>query len=158
MNFHHPDIIDDDAPENPAKARARRVNVSPVNPNVIVQGPFYRVSTDMSRVPLADYLDHGYETRREFSDSIEQLIRQWGGREGECVEEISFHGKDGEVIDERHKQLHLRFFDTPCCRPDEAWLPMYLLDRCDTPEYAKHHEPTEREELLNEIYAALWGK
>lgn len=137
---------------------SRRTNTSPDNPNVIIQGPFYRVSRDMSRVPLDDYLDHGYETRKEFARSVRQLIERWGGRDGECVEERWYHGKDGEAIDQRHRQLHLRFHDTPGGHPDEAWLPLYLLQPVDIPEYARWHDNTPEEDLIDEIDSRLWDK
>ena len=156
MNRRHPDIIDDASSKEPDAITVRRVNVSPDNPNVIVQGPFYKVSTDMRRLPIFDHLDHGYESKRDFFNSVEALVAKWGGREGECVEEACFHGKSGEAIDKRHRQLRLRFYDTLSRKPDEAWLPLYMLDPCPVPEYARRHEPTPRETLMGEIYSTLW--
>ncbi len=153
----HPDIIYDDSPYDPSRPIIRRTNVSPDNPNVIIQGPFYHVGKDMSRVPLGDYMDHGYESRKEFREAIEELIDRWGGRDGECIEERAYHGKEGEAIDERHIQLHLRFPDTPGARHDQAWLPRYLLTPVPTPEQFKWREKTEKELAEEELHKAIWG-
>lgn len=153
----HPDIIYDDSSFDPSRPIIRRTNVSPDNPNVIIQGPFYHVGKDMNRVPLGDYMDHGYESRKEFREAIEELIDRWGGRDGECIEERAYHGKEGEAIDERHIQLHLRFPDTPGARPDQAWLPRYLLTPIPTPEQFKWREKTEKELAEEELHKAIWG-
>lgn len=155
MKSPHPDILGEEEVD-PTAPLIRRTNVDPNNPNVIIQGPFYRVSNDMSRVPLVDYLDHGYETREDFRDAIIKLVSRWENREGECVEERIFHGKEGEAIDQRHRQLHLRFHDTPGGSPDDAWLPLYVLDPIPIPDYARWHDLTPEEELLEEIKRELW--
>lgn len=85
---------------------------------------FYRVLTRIDRAPLRDFLLHGYETRRDFEQALRRLVSRWRGR-------------TGERIDERHGFLLLRFHDTPGGKPDEAWLPHYLLEQ--VPEY----NPTE---------------
>lgn len=152
MNRRHPDIIDDAS--GPV---VHRMNVSPDNPNVIVQGPFYRVDSNISRVPLNDYLEHGYETRGEFLCSVESLVKRFGGREGECIEERCYHGCDGEAIDQRHRQMHLRFHDTPGGLPDMAWLPLYLLSPVPPPAGNCKRDITEDDERIHEIDKALWG-
>ena len=153
----HPDILYDDSSYDPSRPIIRRTNVSPGNPNVIIQGKFYHVGKDMSRVPLGDYMDHGYESRKEFHDAVEELIDRWGGRDGECIEERMYHGKEGEAIDDRHVQLHLSFPDTPGARPDQAWLPRYLLTPIPIPEQFKWREKTEKELTEEELHKAIWG-
>jgi len=150
--FSHPAIKPDGEAEAPL---TRPTNRDPENENIIVTGPFYRVMKNMDRVPLRDYMDHGYETRQDFCDAVRELISRWGGREGECFEERAWHGKEGEAIDQRHRALHLRFHDTPGGLPDEAWLPLYLLEPIPTPPGLIPHEPTEEELLQQEIDEAL---
>lgn len=128
---------------------------NPNNPNIIVQGSFYRVSDDMSRLPIKDYLDHGYETKSDFYQAASDLVERWRGREGECIEERAWHGKDGEAIDQRHRALRLRFHDTPGGYPDEAWIPLYLLEPILTPEYAIHRDPTLDELIDRELDEAF---
>lgn len=141
----HPDIIQSEDTDNPFAPLTVRTNVSPDKPNVIVQGPFFRVSGDMNRVPLNDFFEHGYETMREFREAAEELISRWHDREGECIEKRLFHGPNSDTIDDRLTLLRLRFHDTPGCRPDEAWIPRYLADPIPVPEYAKWHTVTEYE-------------
>ncbi len=127
----------------------------PNNSNIIVQGPFYRVSDDMSRLPIRDYLDHGFETKQDFYEAASELVNRWRGREGECIEIRAWHGKDGEAIDQRHKSLRLRFHDTPGGYPDEAWIPMYLLEPIPTPEYAILRTLTPDELITKELDEAF---
>lgn len=75
---------------------------------------YYRVVSTLDHAPLRDYLLHGYETRRDFEQALHRLVSRW-------------HGRTGESIDERHGFLRLRFYDTPGGKPDEEWLPLYLL-------------------------------
>ncbi len=89
---------------------------------------FFRVDTDLSRAPLDRHSDHGYEERRDFREALQRLVDWWGGREGERV-------------GDRNGFLRLRFHDTPGGRPDEAWLPLYLLRPCPMPEYMKPTPP-----------------
>lgn len=134
-----------------------RTNVSASNPNVIIQGPYYRVDSNTDRVPLNDYLEHGYETRGEFLQSVESLVRRWGGRKGECIEERCYHGRDGETIDQRLRQLHLRFHDTPGGLPDMAWLPLYLLSPVPAPPDNRNRDVSDNDLKIHEIDKALWG-
>lgn len=152
MKYIHPAIKPDGEAEAP---QTRPTNRDPQNENIIVTGPFYRVMKNMDRVPLRDYMDHGYETRQEFCDAVRELISRWGGREAECFEERAWHGKEGEAIDQRHLALHLRFHDTPGGLPDEAWLPLYLLDSIPTPPEFIPHDPTPEELAKKEIEEAL---
>ena len=76
----------------PAAGEIRPTDRDPENENIIVLGPFYRVTDDIRRAPIRDYLDHGYETRQEFCDAVRELISRWGGREAECFEERARHG------------------------------------------------------------------
>lgn len=82
---------------------------------------FYRVGSDPYDAPLNDYLHHGYEERIFFLRSVRRLCKRWGGRVGEAV-------------GSRHGFLFLRFHDTPGGRPEEAWLPEYLLKEAPVPD------------------------
>lgn len=150
--WNHHDIL----PDNPDTGmQTRRLNVSAKNPNIVVQGPFYRVATDLRRAPLRDYLLYGFESDREFRDALLGLLDLWGGRTGEAVSERSWTGCEGEVIDHRHRDLRLRFHDTPGGCPDEAWLPLYLLDPVDVPDCFRYHVPTSDELVNREMDEAL---
>ena len=70
-----------------------------------------------------------------------------------------FHGIDGVSTDNSLRLLRLRFHDTPGCRPDEAWIPLYLADPVPTPPYAQPRKLTRNEQLLEELQNfILWGK
>ena len=155
----HPDILYDSDSHSPLAPLTVRTNVSPDNPNLVTQGPFYWVSGDVNRAPLRDYCKHGYESQREFRAAVCELIRRWKWREGECIEKRMFHGIDGVSIDNSLTLLRLRFHDTPGCRPDEAWIPLYLADPVPTPPYAQPRKLTRNEQLLEELQNfILWGK
>ena len=81
---------------------------------------YYRVATNLKGVPLQDHLKHGFELKEEFVELLQRLLNRWKGRTGECV-----GMKNG--------LLRLRFPDTPGGRPDEAWVPPYLLTETDDP-------------------------
>ena len=83
---------------------------------------FFIVSSSLDGAPVRDHLLHGFESRRDFEAALRNLVSRWHGRVGEC-------------IDERHGFLLLRFHDTPGGKPDEEWLPRYLLQPADVPEY-----------------------
>lgn len=155
----HPDILYDTDAHSPLATVTVRTNVSSDNPNLVTQGPFYGVSGDVNRAPLRDYCKHGYESQREFRAAVCELIRRWKSREGECIEKRMFHGIDGVSIDNSLTLLRLRFHDTPGCRPDEAWIPLYLADPVPTPPYAQPRKLTRNEQLLEELQNfILWGK
>lgn len=99
---------------------------------------FYRVLSMLDRAPLRDYLLNGYMTRREFERALRQLLSRWKGRVGEC-------------IGNRHDFLLLRFHDTPGGKPDEAWLPRYLLEPVEHTEQPSDSSDKDTEEL-NAIY------
>lgn len=147
----HPDVIRAEDAKNPFAPQIVRTNVASDNPNMIVQGPFFRVSGDKGRVPLDDYFKHGYESIREFSEAADALIDRWHDREGECIEKRQFHGWDAEVFDGSLTILRLRFHDTIGCRPDEAWIPCYLADPIPVPEYAKWQAMTPYEQTMEEL-------
>ena len=83
---------------------------------------FFRVAADPERAPLRDHLLHGYEERHDFYVAVRKLTERW-------------HDRIGERIGERHGHYLLRFHDTHGSVPDEAWLPTYLLDPAEIPEY-----------------------
>lgn len=85
---------------------------------------YFRVDANLTRAPLDRHIEHGYEDRNEFRDALSRLIELWGCRVGEQTET-------------RNKFIRLRFHDTPGGKADEAWLPIYLLRPCSTPEYMK---------------------
>lgn len=155
----HPDVLNDEDSVDPLTPVKVRTNVSPDNPNVIIQGPFFRVCGDIRRVPLDDYYKYGCLSRREFYESTCCVIYKWGNREGECVEKCLYHGENFDTFDDRLTLLRLRFHDTPGCLPDEAWIPQYLADPIPIPEYAKWHTMTEYErnkKILTDFI--LYGK
>lgn len=155
----HPDIISTEDVSSPFAPLIVRTNVAPDNPNVIIQGPFFRVCGDEDRVPLGDYFKHGYETLREFREASDALVARWRNREGECIEKRLFHGSNADTIDDSLTILRLRFHDTPGCRPDEAWIPCYLADPIPVPEYAKWQTLTPYEQTMEELLGfIMYGK
>ena len=103
-------------------------------------GRFYLVVSNLDRAPLADHLLHGYESRWDFYRALRRLLSRWKGRIGECV-------------DERHGFLLLRFHDTPGGKPDEEWLPLYLLEPVEKPQYIQ--ERVKRNDILEELDEAF---
>ena len=89
---------------------------------------YFLVDKDLGRAPLNRHSEHGYEERSDFREALRRLVGLWGGR-------------TGERIGDRNGFLHLRFHDTPGGRPDEAWLPLYLLRPCPMPEYMNPTSP-----------------
>lgn len=100
---------------------------------------FFLVGKSLNGLPLRDHLRHGYEDRDDFAAALRRLIEHWGGRVG-------------ERIGERNKFLMLRFHDTPGGRPDETWLPLYLLKPVDKPVYLQNPEHDNIEEELDRIF------
>lgn len=98
---------------------------------------YFRVAATLEDAPLKEYLYYGYETCSEFSTALRRLVDRWSGRVGES-------------IDVRNKFLLIRFHDTPGGKPDEAWLPCFLL----TPESISDQmdEPTEEDELYMSVF------
>ncbi len=148
---HHPDIINIENTYDALAPLIVRTNVDPDNPNVVIQGPFFRVCGDEDCVPLGDYFKHGYESRREFREAVDALINRWRNREGECVEKRLYRDTNTDVVDERLTLFRLRFHDTPGCRPDEAWVPCYLAVPIPIPEYAKWQTMTLFEQTMKEL-------
>ena len=95
---------------------------------------YFRVCTSLDGLPIDDYLHNGYENRADFRDALRRLLDRWGGR-------------IGQRKDEHNKFLLLSFPDTPGGKPDEAWLPLYMLTPCAPSPYAatKERDPLERE-------------
>lgn len=85
---------------------------------------FYAVKQDLSRAPLREYLQHGYEEMCDFERALRKLMKRWKDRVG-------------ERIGERHGFFLLRFWDTPGGKPDEAWLPRYILKQITSPKTKK---------------------
>lgn len=100
---------------------------------------YFRVATTLDDAPLRDYLDNGYETRNDFSNALLRLLDRWAGR-------------TGERIGERSKFLHLRFHDTPGGKPDEAWLPIYLLSSVPMPDNLRTYPKDAMEEELDRAF------
>lgn len=101
---------------------------------------FYTLSAEIPRHVLRDHLMHGYESRRDFEEALRSLIRRWQGRVGECV-------------GERHGFLLLRFHDTPGGKPDEEWIPRYLLVPAEKPEYLPEEtDDNTKDEEINKAF------
>ena len=100
---------------------------------------YFRVAKSLDELPLSDHLHHGYETREEFRYALRRLVERWGGR-------------IGQQRDEKNKFLLLAFPDTPGGKPDEAWLPLYMLTPCDQPSWAVKREKNPLEQELDEAY------
>lgn len=100
---------------------------------------FFQVCTSMDGLPVDDHLNHGYEVRQDFVLALRRLIDHWGGRVGERV-------------GERNKFLQLRFHDTPGGRPDEAWLPLYMLKAVEKPDYLQDDKLNDTEEELDQAF------
>lgn len=101
---------------------------------------FYRVLPDLRKAPTADYFLHGYETEHDFHLALRRLCDLW-------------HGRIGEAMEERNGFTRLAFHDTPGGRPDQAWLPDYLLEPSAVPDYlidTDLKDPMETE--LNEAF------
>lgn len=100
---------------------------------------FFLVCSSLDGLPVDDHLANGYEERRDFVVALRRLLSNWGGRVGERV-------------DERNKFLLLRFHDTPGGRPDETWLPLYMLTPVDKPDYMQADERDPVEEELDRAF------
>lgn len=103
---------------------------------------FFRVSSDLSRVPLKDHLLHGYEDKDDFYEAVRALSIRW-------------YERTGEAKDERHGFIRLRFHDTPGGIPEEAWLPEYLLVETEMPRYLVERESRVIDPLEEEINEAF---
>jgi len=102
---------------------------------------YFQVNRNLEGAPLRDYLLHGYESLRDFERALELLVCRW------CL-------RIGEGVEERYGFVLLRFHDTPGGKPDEAWIPRYLLHPVDTPAYmtAQDDSVDESEEELNSVF------
>ena len=102
-------------------------------------GPFWLVTGSIDKAPLNDYLWHGYEEKADFRRALRRLADLWRGRVGECVAE-------------RNGFLRLRFHDTPGGLPDEEWIPRWLLEPSEMPDYLNVPEPDPIERELDEAF------
>lgn len=100
---------------------------------------FYLVASNLRDAPIRNYMFHGYNNEDDFYDALHRLIDRWRGR-------------IGESIGERHGFLLLRFHDTPGGKPDEAWLPRYLLKQTAMPEYLREEQKDEAEIELDRAF------
>lgn len=102
---------------------------------------YFQVNKNLEGAPLRDHLLHGYESLRSFERALDELLDRWRNR-------------TGEGVDERHGFVLLRFHDTPGGKPDEAWIPRFLLHPVDVPEYMVSHDDSvdETEEELNSVF------
>lgn len=100
---------------------------------------FYRVSRDPYDAPLRDFLLHGFSDRLSFLHAVRRLTERW-------------HDRVGEKTGERNGFFLLRFHDTPGGKPDEDWIPEYLLKETDVPKgYGSHHVTSSSEETETAI-------
>lgn len=100
---------------------------------------FFLVANDLSKAPLGNYLQYGYENRTDFRNALQKLIDWWGGRVG-------------EYVGNRYDHLLLKFHDTPGGRPDQAWLPLYLLEPVPMPDWMKENKKDPIEEELDKAF------
>ena len=100
---------------------------------------FYRVIKDLWHLRLPNPLERGFESELSMRKALRRIVDDWGGR-------------TGEEISRKHDQVRLCFWDTPGGRPDEAWIPDYMLEPAEMPEYCK---PVERDEFVEELDIAL---
>lgn len=99
---------------------------------------YFLVAKNLDGAPLSAHTSHGYENRSDFCDALRRLIDWWGGR-------------IGERVGDRHGFLRLKFRDMPG-GGEEAWLPLYLLQPCPTPDYLKEKERDPFEEELDRAF------
>ena len=100
---------------------------------------YFRVARTLEGLPLDDYLYHGYEEREDFAIALQRLLDRWAGR-------------IGRQTGERNKFLLLSFPDTPGGKPDEAWLPLYMLTPCDEPSFVRARRKDPYEQELDEAF------
>lgn len=115
-----------------------------------LHGQFYQVLPTIGDAPLRDCHLHGFETSREFEAALLRLRDRWHDRIGEQIAE-----RCGEYINRAHRLIRLRFHDTPGGRPDEAWLPRYMLRPVEPPDWMLPHEPSSSEETEALLDAAF---
>jgi len=100
---------------------------------------YYRVFYDRKRIPFRDHLQHGFRYRSHFRRAVRKLTRKFGGRIGECTgEKNGFH--------------RLRFLDTPGNRPDEIWIPDYVLERVPPPD-----DPSKGNDPMEDVIDTAFG-
>lgn len=157
MKRHHPDIIESDAEPDPLQPVVIPTNRDKQNPLVIVQGPYYKVSRDLSRIPLDRYIEQGYGSRKELYESIEELVSKYGDKLGECIEKRLYHDEHGTLRDDDNTVLHLRFLE-PGGSFAKAWVPRYMTVAVPTPPQLQWIYKTENEMLLDEIDDAMHRK
>lgn len=101
---------------------------------------YFLVAETVVDAPIGNHLDHGYEDRQAFADALRSLTKRWGGR-------------IGLNTGERNGFLQLLFRDIPGGGSDTAWLPLYLLQPCPTPDYLKPPPPPDPiEQELDEAF------
>lgn len=105
----------------------------------MVNSSFYRVASNIKDAPVRDYLFHGFEERIDYERALRQLVKRW-------------HDRIGKAIAERNGFLRLRFHDTPGGKPDEEWLPVYLLQPVPMPDYLQESSSDKFEEELNRAF------
>lgn len=102
-------------------------------------GRHFGIVSDLYHLRFPDPREYGYEDDGDFRHAMWRLADYWRGRTGECV-------------DERYGLLLLRFHDTPGGRPDEAWLPRFLLYETDPSVCVPPSCTTDGDVELDEAY------
>lgn len=153
----HPDILPPRPTPDPAAPLTRPTNRRPDNENIIVPGPYYRVTTDLSHAPLADYHQHGFESSKEMRESVLALAERWRGRKGECIEERLYRDRWGNP-DEKTRMLHLKFHDAPGGFPEDAWLPVYICTPIPIPVKQRPRNMSAKHRLQEELHHRMWEK
>lgn len=103
---------------------------------------FWLVDADERLWPTADHVAHGYEDEWDYYNALRELRDNYDGRVG-------------EQIGERHGFRRLRFHDTPGHRPDEVWLPDFMLQPAKKPDWLIEIEEDDRTEAEKELDRAL---
>lgn len=98
---------------------------------------FYLVLDDESKWPTDQHLEHGYENEWDYYRALRRIVNRWKGR-------------TGELIGERDGFMCLRFHDTPGGKPDMAWVPDFLLQCTQMPDYLKPKDAAE--EALDQAF------
>ncbi len=103
---------------------------------------FFRVAHSHYGLRTSDHLEHGYEEQGDYRRALRMLVERW-------------HDRIGEAVDARHEFRLLRFHDTPGGVPDEAWLPLLMLEPVPPPGYMARQEHDSSDDVSDELDEAF---
>ncbi len=103
---------------------------------------FYQVIHDHYDLRTSDHLEHGYEEESDYRKALRLLVERW-------------HDRIGEAVDTRYEFRLLRFHDTPGGVPDEAWLPLLVLEPVPVPDYMREEESSSSDSINEELDEAF---